>query len=96
MSALGGLFDVIEHLVSTHPTWNMGLSKAEAYAKVQAARVEHVASESGPVVADFGATVKALETLSEDGPQPTIDDVEKLVADSQALLEKLKNDASAK
>lgn len=90
MSALSGLFDVIEHLVSTHSTWNQGLSKAEAYAKVQAAKIEHIASESGPVVADFGETVKALESLSEDGPAPTIADVEKLVADSQALLEKLK------
>lgn len=92
MSALSGLFDVIEHLVSTHPTWNMGLSKAEAFAKVQAAKVEHLASESGPVVADFGDTVKALETLATDGPTPTIEEVEKLVADSQALLEKLRSE----
>ena len=92
MSALSGLFDVIEHLVSTHPTWNQGLSKAEAYAKVQAAKVEHLASQADPVVADFGTTVKALETLAADGPTPTIEDVEKLIADSQALLAKLKSE----
>jgi hypothetical protein len=92
MSALSGLFDVIEHLVSTHSTWNQTLSKAEAFAKVQAAKVEHAASEAGPVVVDVGATLKSLETLSTDGPEPTIADVEKAIADSQALLKKLQGE----
>jgi hypothetical protein len=92
MSALSGLFDVIEHLVSTHPTWNQTLSKAEAFAKVQAAKVEQLAKDGQPLTSDIAQTVSDVTNLVEVGPEPTIADVEKAIADSEVLLAKLRDE----
>lgn len=77
MSGLSEFFDVVEHLVNTHPTWNQTLSKDEARLKVAAAKAEELAKYAGPIATDVG--VVATEIGS--GALPDLASVEKLFKD---------------
>jgi hypothetical protein len=75
MSALTDFFDVVEHLVNTHSTWNMNLSKDEALLKVAAARAEELAKTVAPVVDEVAPIVEAVVPAAG----PTIEDVQKML-----------------
>lgn len=77
MSALTEFFDVVEHLVRTHSTWNMDLSKDEALLKVAAARTEEELKFIAPVVED---TIPLAGSVA-NGDLPPMADVEKLLSD---------------
>lgn len=77
MSALSEFFDVVEHLVNTHSTWNLSLSKDEAIAKVAAARAEENLRYIAPVVED----VIPLAGAVANGDLPSLSDTEKLLSD---------------
>jgi hypothetical protein len=86
MSALEGLFDVVEHLVEHHQGWNAGLSKVEAVAKLAAARAALYVGE-GEAVADDA--VAAVQDVSKGDAQATEADVKKLVDDAETLKNNL-------
>lgn len=66
MSAIQKLIDVVEHLVSTHPSWNQGMSQVEAYAKVAEARVEAAEPTIEKTEADTENAVSDLEKLAKE------------------------------
>lgn len=77
MSALTEFFDVVEHLVQTHSTWNLTLSKDEALAKVAAAKSEEALKFVAPVALDAIPLADAVA----HGELPPLADVEKLLTD---------------
>lgn len=77
MSALTEFFDVVEHLVRTHSTWNLTLSKDEALAKVAAAKAEEELKFIAPAVEDAIPLAGAVA----NGDLPPLADVEKLLTD---------------
>lgn len=86
MSVLSDVIDVVEHLVNTHSNWNQDLSKDEAKAKLVAARVADAAGAAVPVVQDVAETAADAST---GAVEPTMADVEKLLADAEALRKKV-------
>lgn len=81
--ALSEVIDLVKHLVGTHVHWNVDLSKDEAVAKVEAARVALLANDVSNVISD-----------AEKGDvQASIVDLEKALADAKALANPVVADA---
>ena len=81
MSAISELIDVVQHLVETHPRWNMSLSRDEAVAKLAAARSEAIAESLAGATGDTNSMVQ----------HPTLDAFEKVAADLAALRDVVEN-----
>jgi hypothetical protein len=79
MSAIQKLIDVVEHLVSTHPTWNQGMTQVEAAAKVAEARVEAARPTAEKTVADVETAIPAVE----GDVKPVVSDLEKLAQEAE-------------
>lgn len=76
MSALSDVFDVLEHLVSTHPTWNQTMSRDVALAKVAAAKAEELLKFAAPL-----ANVVASDVVGHPVVLPVLADVEKVLSE---------------
>lgn len=63
MSFLSDLVDVVEHLVHTHPTFNLSLSKDEALAKLAVTRANLLAHDIAH--APVAAVENPVETLQK-------------------------------
>lgn len=69
MSFISDLVDVVEHLVHTHPTFNLALSQDEALAKLAVVKVADAAHDAEHVelpqlVTDLKAALADLEQVT--------------------------------
>lgn len=85
--AFSELADVVEHIAGTHVRWNMDMSKAEAFAKIAAARVHAVAADVVEVADDAVDVVTSIREgdvgAAAESAKEGVKDVVKTLADAK-------------
>lgn len=86
-SAFNELLDVVEHIAGTHVRWNMDMSKAEAFAKLAAARTHVVAADVVQAADDASDAVTAVREgnvgVAAEETVNVVTDLTKAVSDAK-------------